>query len=86
MKHLNIPNNLKSRKFWLAVGAFITFVAAGEYNEAMLVIMGYLGVEGAADATERYQNARYKQSPTGAMIEDEDDVVDTTKIVSGDDI
>lgn len=40
---------LTSRKLWLAVGGFITFVANKQYTEAMAVVLGYLGVEGGAD-------------------------------------
>jgi hypothetical protein len=44
---------LSSRKFLLAFGAFIAFIGVGQYFEAALVVLGYLGVEGAADALER---------------------------------
>lgn len=39
----------KSRKFWMAVGAFITAASAGEWGAAVSIALGYLGVQGAAD-------------------------------------
>lgn len=40
---------LTSRKFLLALGSFITFVALGQVPAAMAVVLGYLGVEGGSD-------------------------------------
>lgn len=44
---------LLSRKFLLAVAGLITLVANKQYPEAVTVVLGYLGVEGAADVVER---------------------------------
>lgn len=38
-----------SRKFLLAVGAFITLIANKQYVEATAIVLGFLGVEGALD-------------------------------------
>jgi hypothetical protein len=35
--------SLLSRKLWLAIGAFITFVANGQYTEAMGIAIAYFG-------------------------------------------
>lgn len=48
--------SLFSRKFGLALGAFIVFVAQKHYVEAMGIVLGYLGVEGAGDAVSRMKN------------------------------
>ena len=45
---------LTSRKLWLAVGGFIAAAAAGEWGAAVAILLGYIGVEGAAD----YKTAR----------------------------
>jgi len=47
--------SLLSRKFLLAVGTSLVFIANGAYTEAVAVILGFLGVEGAADAVTRHK-------------------------------
>lgn len=44
---------LSSRKFLLALSAFAGFLATREYDQAVVVVLGYLGVEGYADAKAR---------------------------------
>lgn len=44
---------LTSRKFLLAVSAFAGFLATKEYDQAVVVVLGYLGVQGYADAKSR---------------------------------
>ena len=44
---------LLSRKFLLALGGFITAAANQEWNVGLGIILGYLGMEGAADVVER---------------------------------
>lgn len=51
-------SGLLSRKFLLALGSFITFVAQKDYDRAMWVVLGYLGIEGGADIVERHQGAK----------------------------
>ncbi len=50
--------SLFTRKFLLALGTTLVLVANGAYTEAVAVVIGYLGVEGAADAI-----SRAKQTP-----------------------
>lgn len=45
--------SLLSRKFLLALGSALVFVANGAYTEAVAVILGFLGVEGVADTVSR---------------------------------
>lgn len=45
--------SLLSRKFLLALGTALVFIANGAYTEAVAVILGFLGVEGAADTISR---------------------------------
>lgn len=44
---------LLSRKLWIAVGGFSALMASKQYPEAAAVLLGYLGVEGAADVKSR---------------------------------
>ena len=50
--------SLLSRKFLLALGTFIVFVANGQYNEALGVVLAYIGLEGAADVATRVKPAQ----------------------------
>lgn len=45
--------SLLSRKFMLALGTVLIMVANGQYTEAVAVVIGYIGVEGAADYKSR---------------------------------
>lgn len=45
--------SLLSRKFLLALGTFLVLVASERYTEAVAVVIGYIGVEGAADFKSR---------------------------------
>lgn len=49
----NFLRSLLTRKFLLALGAFITFCANGQYTEAVGVISAYILAEGAADTASR---------------------------------
>lgn len=49
--------SLLSRKFLLALGTFLVLVANNQYTEAVAVVIGYLGAEGAADVAQRYGEA-----------------------------
>lgn len=40
---------LKSRKFWITVAAAIGFAAHGDINQALAVVLAYLGIQGAVD-------------------------------------
>ena len=45
--------SLLSRKFLLALGTTLVFIANGAYTEAVAIILGFLGVEGVADTVSR---------------------------------
>lgn len=40
-----------SRKFWVTVGSFITLVASKQYDEAVMIVLGYLGVNAVAEVS-----------------------------------
>lgn len=50
--------NLLSRKFLLALGTALVFISSGAYTEAVAVILAYLGVEGASDVAQRYNETK----------------------------
>lgn len=50
--------SLLSRKFLLALGTALVFIANGAYTEAVAVILGFLGVEGAADTVARVKSSQ----------------------------
>ena len=50
--------SLLSRKFLLALGTALVFIANGAYTEAVTVILGFLGVEGAGDVATRFNQSR----------------------------
>lgn len=45
--------SLLSRKFLLALGSIITFIAMGQYDAAVVALLAYLGVNVAQKATEK---------------------------------
>ena len=54
MSHIGelLRKTVTSRKFWATLAAVITFGLAGEWHEAGLAIMAYVGVQGGVDAME----------------------------------
>ena len=48
--------SLLTRKFLLALGAFITLCANGQYTEAVGVVSAYILAEGAADTVSRLKS------------------------------
>ena len=78
---MTIPERLKSRKFWITVGGFITLIASGESAKAVALLIAYLGMQGAQDTV----TARRGRSIDSAVF-DEEDEVDTNNIVSGKDM
>ena len=49
--------SLFTRKFLLALGTTLVFIANGQYTEAVAVVIAYLGVEGVADTASRIKAA-----------------------------
>jgi uncharacterized membrane protein len=46
----DLKSRLTSRKFWIAVLSSAVFYLNGDVNQALIILLGYLGVEGYADA------------------------------------
>lgn len=46
-------NSLLSRKFLLAVCATVTFILLGQYDQAVVTVLAYLGVNVAQKATQK---------------------------------
>lgn len=49
---MDIKSRLTSRKLWIAVSAIITLILSKQYNQAVVVILGYLGAQGFVDASK----------------------------------
>ena len=49
----DLKDRLLSRKFLLAVGTFLVFIANEQYTEAMGVVIAYFGVNAATEITGR---------------------------------
>lgn len=78
--------SLMSRKFILTVvGAFALYTSK-QYTELVVLILGYLGVEGGADLVSRYKTRNLTaRDIENAVSQNIDEGVDTSKIVSGKD-
>lgn len=76
--------SLLSRKFLLALSAFLAAVANGEWTAAVTIVLGYLGVEGGADFIERARKA--PALPAGVDTLDGDDEPDKTRVIAGGDL
>lgn len=50
--------SLLSRKFLLALGTSLVFISSGAYAEAVAIILAFLGVEGAGDVAQRYNESK----------------------------
>jgi len=48
----DLLSRLTSRKFWLTIAGGITFIANRQYDNALWLFLGYIGVEGAADVVK----------------------------------
>ena len=59
MKHLKtlLEKTLPSRKFWLAVGAAITFGLAGAWHDVAMTLLAYAGVLGVEDTAGKLRPA-----------------------------
>lgn len=47
-----IVEKLKSRKLWIAVFTIAILILQKEYNQAVFVALGYLGVQGYIDSVK----------------------------------
>ncbi len=72
------------RKFLLtAVGAFALY-SAGQYGEMVVLVLGFVGVEGGADLVKKYQTRTLTASDIGtAVSQNAEYEVDTSKVVTG---
>lgn len=57
-----ILKQLLSKKFLLAVAGLITLAAYREWAQFVIVLLGYLGVQGASDITDSVTSYKLKQS------------------------
>lgn len=53
---------LTSRKFLLTLGTALILVANQQWTELVILVSGYVGVEGLGDATQRFAAEKTKQT------------------------
>jgi len=53
---------LTSRKFLLTLGAGLILIANEQWTELVILISGYMGIEGVGDAAERVASQKTKQA------------------------
>ena len=84
VKLYNFLNSLLSRKFLLtAIGAGALY-SIHQYSEMVMLLLGYLGVEGGADLVTRYKGRTLTASDVqNAVSQNVDDAPDTSKVVTG---
>jgi len=76
--------SLLSRKFLIAVVGVAMFISMDEYDQALIILLAYLGVEGGADVVSRYKGGTLNTSVIeNAMSQNIDSEVDTSTVVTG---
>ena len=79
-----MKERLLSRKLWITVLTAIVLILNEQYNEAVLLVIAYLGVQGASDAVSSYKGSSVVTSlPENLMSQNDDNAVDQSKVVSG---
>lgn len=75
-----IIQKLTSRKLWIAIFTFALFILNEQYNEALAVVLAYLGMQGVVDAVDTRKSGMVGYS---GLENDMSQNVDTDKIVTG---
>lgn len=70
-----------SRKLILTVAGALALYSAGAYSEVVILLLGYIGIQGGSDIVSKYNSKTLTASDIQAVTDDYD--VDTSKIVSG---
>lgn len=77
-------NSLLSRKFLLTVSGAVALWSIQQYGEMVVLILGYLGVEGGADLVDRYKGRTLTASDIEKVTSQNNEYeVDTSKVVTG---
>lgn len=83
-KILVFLESLLSRKFLLTLAGAGALWSIQQYSEMVLLILGYLGVEGGADIVNRYKERSLTASDIEKVMSQNNDYeVDTSKVVTG---
>ncbi len=73
-----------SRKFLFTLIGAVALYSAGAYAEMVILLIGYIGVQGGADIVSKYQGGTLTASDIEtAVSHNTDDTPDTSKIVTG---
>ena len=74
-----------SRKFMLTVIGAAALWSIGQYSEMVILLLGYIGVEGGADLVERYKGGTLTHTDIENTMSQnvETDVVDRNVVITG---
>ena len=77
---MNIPERIKSRKFWVAIISFVYFILNGQSDQAFGIIIAYLGIQGLQDT---YGSNNTMTQIIKGESHNEDEEVDTSIVETG---
>jgi len=73
-----------SRKLLITVGGAVALFSVGAYDQVVILLLGYVGIEGGADIVSKYKGGTLKASDIQALSDNADDYeVDTSKVETG---
>lgn len=76
--------SLLSRKLLLTLAGALALWSAGQYDQVVILILGYVGVEGGADLVSRYKERSLTATDVqNAVSQNNVYEVDTSKVVTG---
>jgi hypothetical protein len=74
-------NRYTSRKLILTVAGAVALYSAGAYDQVVILLIGYIGVQGGSEIVSKYKTKTLMASDIEAVTDNYE--VDTSKIVSG---
>jgi hypothetical protein len=74
-------NRYTSRKLILTVAGAVALYSAGAYDQVVILLIGYIGVQGGSEIVSKYKSKTLTASDIEAVTDNYE--VDTSKIVSG---
>lgn len=73
-----------SRKFLLTLGGAIALWQQRQFSEFVILLLGYVGVQGASDIVGKYKNGTLSASDVETVVSHNIETeVDTSKVVTG---
>lgn len=72
-----------SRKFVLTALGALALYSVGQYGEMVVLILGFVGVEGGADLVSKYKSRTLTAVDIEKAVSQNDDSPDTSRVVTG---